>query len=109
VWAIVQGCHDITDLADDDCADLGEGLSRIFDTYHDLNLSSFNWAMYGAGPQPTQRYSLLLRVVSRSNPDPFYRSDVTYFEKLHQEAMIDLSPEEFAEHLRRHFHDAQGG
>jgi galactose-1-phosphate uridylyltransferase len=29
-----------------------------------------------------------------------YRSDVTYFERLHGEAMIDLSPEEIADLVR---------
>jgi galactose-1-phosphate uridylyltransferase len=101
-WAIVQGCHDITDLSPQDCADLGEVLSCIFGAYYDFNLCSFNWAMYGAGPQPSERYSLLVRVVSRSNPDPAYRSDVTYFEKLHQEAMVDVSPEDLAEQLCPH-------
>jgi hypothetical protein len=33
-------------------------------------------------------------VVSRSSPDPWYRSDATYFERLYGEALIDLSPEE---------------
>lgn len=103
VWAIVQGCTDIAALTEDDCSDLGEGLSRVFGAYYDHNLASFNWAMYGAGPQPTEQYWVLLRVVSRSNPDPVYRSDVTYFEKLHQEALIDLSPEEFAGALREYF------
>ncbi len=102
-WAIVQGCRDITDLTAEDCDDLGDVLSRLFGAYYAYNLCSFNWAMYGAGPQPSGRYSLLLRIVSRSNPDGVYRSDVTYFEKLHQEAMIDLSPEELAEDLRPRF------
>jgi hypothetical protein len=38
----------------------------------------------------------VLKVISRSNPDPVYRSDATYFERLHAEALIDLSPEEEA-------------
>lgn len=102
-WAVVPGVQSIEDLTEQDCADLGTGLSRIFGAYFDLNLASFNWAMYGGGPAPSERYSLLLRVVSRSNPEPMYRSDITYFEKLHNEAMIDLSPEDLAEQLRPRF------
>lgn len=100
VWAVVGGAHDITNLTDDDCADLGAVLSGVFQTYYGLNLTSFNWAMYGGGPAPSERYSVLLRVVSRSNIDPFYRSDVTYFEHLHAEAMIDLAPEDMAALVR---------
>ena len=45
----------------------------------------------------------MLKVLSRSNPEPVYRSDATYFERLHAEALIDLSPEEIAEGLRARF------
>jgi len=102
-WAIVPGCSDIDQLTEQDCGDLGTGLSRIFGAYYEANLTSFNWAMYGGGPTPSDRYSLLLRIVSRSNADAVYRSDVTYFEKLHNEAMVDLSPEDWAATLRGHF------
>lgn len=103
VWAVVPGRQDITDLTEQDCADLGSGMSKVLATYFDYHLTSFNWALYGGGPTPSDRYSLLLRMVSRSNADGVYRSDVTYFEKLHSEAMIDLSPEDLAEQLRPRF------
>lgn len=100
VWAVLDGESAIEKLTGDDCADLGSVLSGVFAGYDDLFLSSFNYALYGGGPQPTDRFSLLLRVVSRSNPDPMYRSDVTYFERLHGEAMIDVPPEQVAETMR---------
>lgn len=103
VWAVVDGAHDIPDLTSEDCADLGFVLSSVFQTYFMLNLTSFNWAMYGGGPTPSSRYSLLLRVVSRANAEAMYRSDVTYFERLHGEAMIDLPPEAMAAEVRSHF------
>lgn len=100
VCAVVRGAHDITQLTDADCADLGAGMSKVFATYHDLNLTSFNWALSGGGPQPSGRYDLLLRMVSRANAEPMYRSDVTYFERLHQEAVIDMTPEQMAALVR---------
>ncbi|WP_153505486.1 hypothetical protein [Cumulibacter manganitolerans] len=103
VWAVVDGCADITDLSDQDCADLGAGMSAVLGTYYALNLTSFNWALTGGGPNPSDRYSVLLRMVSRSNIDSFYRSDVTYFEKLHNEAMVDVGPEDVAALVRQHF------
>jgi hypothetical protein len=39
----------------------------------------------------------------RSNLRPLYRSDATYFERLHWEAAVDVSPEELAEHARGRF------
>lgn len=99
VWAVLPDVHDIVELTDDDCADLGAVLSGVLAGYHAQNLASFNWALYGGGPDPSPSLGLLLRVVSRSNPDPLYRSDVTYFERLHGEAMIDASPETVCEKL----------
>jgi hypothetical protein len=46
---------------------------------------------------------VLLKIVSRSNPDPVYRSDATYFERLLGEALIDVSPEEVADAVRARF------
>ena len=102
VWAVLPGVPDVTALTDEDCHDLGAVLSGTFAAYHALHLASFNWALYGGGPSPSGRQGLLLRVVSRSNPDPMYRSDVTYFERLHGEAVLDLSPEQVADAVRPH-------
>ncbi len=40
---------------------------------------------------------------SRSNPEPIYRSDAIYFERIYGEALIDLSPEEVADSVRTRF------
>lgn len=109
VWAVFDDVASIEQLTASDCADLGAGLSAVFQTYRSLNLTSFNWALYGGGPQPSGRYSLLLKVVSRSNAEPMYRSDVTYFEKLHAEAMVDIAPEEMAELVRPLFSSRPAG
>ena len=103
VWAVISGAHDIVDLTSEDCADLGSMLSAVLGAYTDFNLTAFNWALYGGGPHPSDRYSLLLRIVSRSNPEGVYRSDVTYFERLEDEAVIDVGPEAIAAEVRSHF------
>jgi galactose-1-phosphate uridylyltransferase len=101
VWGVVDGRADITDLTEEDTAALGQGLSRIFAAYQHANLTSFNFALIGGGPHGVaSRYCVVLKVISRSNAEPMYRSDATYFERLHGEAMIDLSPEEIAESIR---------
>ena len=75
-------------------------ISGVLATYHERFLTSFNYALYGGGPAPTDRYAVQLRIVSRSNATPMYRSDVTYFERLHGEAMVDSPPEQVAEWMR---------
>ncbi len=104
VWAVVDQAHDLTDLDEADVNALGEGLSRVFASYRQWNLTSFNFALLGGGPPPEhERYHLVLKVVTRSNAEPMYRSDATFFERLHDEAMIDLSPEEVAAEVRTRF------
>lgn len=102
VWGVVEGCADLVDLTDEDCRDLGTGLSAVLGAYHSLDLTSFNWALTGGGPRPSDRYSVLLRIVSRSTAVPMYRSDATYFERLHGEAVVDQTPEEVADVVRPH-------
>jgi UDPglucose--hexose-1-phosphate uridylyltransferase len=69
----------------------------VLAAYRDWNLASFNFALIGGGPQARESgQQVVLKLISRSNPDPVYRSDATYFERLHAEALIDLSPEEIA-------------
>jgi UDPglucose--hexose-1-phosphate uridylyltransferase len=104
VWGVADEAADVTDLTEEDCAALGRGLSRILAAYKEWNLTSFNFGVIGGGPQAREHgHRVVLKVISRSNPDPYYRSDATYFERLHGEALIDLSPEEVAGDLRTRF------
>ena len=104
VWGLVDEASDITDLTEEDCQALGQGISRVLSAYQAWNLASFNFGIIGGGPQGRQNgYQVLLKIVSRSNPELMYRSDVTYFERIHGEALIDVSPEEVASFVRKFF------
>ena len=104
VWGVVGGAADVTELTGEDTQALGQGLSQVLAAYKDWNLTSFNYGLIGGGPRAQEDgHRVLLKVVSRSNPDPVYRSDATYFERLWGEALIDVSPEEIAEGLRARF------
>jgi UDPglucose--hexose-1-phosphate uridylyltransferase len=104
VWGVVGGAADLTDLSEEDCAALGDGLSRVLAAYQDWNLASFNFGLAGGGPRAREDgYQVVFKVLSRSNPEPVYRSDATYFERLYGEALIDLSPEEVAAEVRTRF------
>ncbi len=94
----------MTELTEEDCAALGQGLSRILATYRAWNLVSFNYGLIGGGPHARAAgHHVVLKVISRSNPDPVYRSDATYFERIWGEALIDVSPEEVADGVRARF------
>jgi galactose-1-phosphate uridylyltransferase len=46
---------------------------------------------------------LNLRLACRSNVHTVYRSDSTYYERLHWEAAVDITPEELAERAGQRF------
>jgi galactose-1-phosphate uridylyltransferase len=104
VWGIVDGAADITELTEEDANSVGAGLSRVLAAYKEWQLTSFNFGIIGGGPQAHERrYQVVVKVMSRSNPEAVYRSDATYFERLYDEAMIDQAPEEIADALRPRF------
>jgi galactose-1-phosphate uridylyltransferase len=94
----------VPELTAEDCLALGQGLSQVLATYRAWNLASFNFGMVGGGPHAHEDgHQVVLKVMSRSNPEPVYRSDATYFERIWGEALIDVSPEEVAEGVRAGF------
>ncbi|HYA00964.1 MAG TPA: hypothetical protein VEK76_11520 [Candidatus Binatia bacterium] len=83
--------------------ELGFGISRTLNLYAELGHQSFNMALYGAPAADRPGYVLSLRMVTRAHPQPHYRSDVMYSERMHWQAMVDELPETTAERARAHF------
>ena len=107
VRALIPGACSPGQLGEDRVDELGKGVAAILNLYAEMGFQSFNMALYGA--PPTRRdYMLNLRMVCRSNLQSPYRSDVTYFERLHWQAMVDTVPEELAEKARPRFARAAG-
>lgn len=100
VRALIPGVASPAELGADQVSQLGRGIATVLNLYAELGFQSFNMALYGA---PHTDYMLNLRLVCRSNLDSPYRSDVTYFERLHWQAMVDTSPEELAAKARARF------
>lgn len=102
IRALVPGVASPAELAAEQVEELGEGVARVLNLYGELGFQSFNMALLGAPPSQ-EGYMLNLRLVCRSNLQPLYRSDVTYFERLHWQSMVDGRPEELAERARPRF------
>jgi UDPglucose--hexose-1-phosphate uridylyltransferase len=100
--AFIPGVSSPAQLSDDQVEALGEGVARALNLYAELGLQSFNAALYGAPPSQSG-YMLNLRMVARSSLQPLYRSDATYSERLHWQAMVDTVPEELAARARQQF------
>jgi UDPglucose--hexose-1-phosphate uridylyltransferase len=102
VRAFLPDATSPADLTDERVTELGWGIATILNLYAELGFQSFNMALYGAPPSHHD-YVLNLRMVCRSNLQSPYRSDVTYFERLHWQAMVDTVPEELAAKARQRF------
>ncbi|MEX6428585.1 MAG: hypothetical protein ACYCWN_10680 [Ferrimicrobium sp.] len=109
-WALAPGIGDLVELGDPDLYQLASGLALVLATYEQIGVQSFNFSLIGATPASREfGASLLFRIVARAPMSPYYRSDVTYFERLCLEAMIDYSPEEWAQQLRSNFGTTMSG
>ena len=102
VRGFVPGRVSPVELTDDEVHGLAEGLANVLAAYADLGCQSFNLGIYGA-PLSHRDYMLNLRLVARSNLEPLYRSDVTYSERVHWQALVDTVPEELSTAIRRRF------
>lgn len=104
VWGVFDSGADIVELSDSRIMDLANGLSTVLKYYKDGNFSAFNYSLVGSGSgSQSSNFRLVFRILVRSNPDKFYRSDVTYFERMLDEPLIDVPPEMVAEGLRGYF------
>jgi len=103
--AFIPGISCPAQLSPEQVEGLGQGIAMALNLYGDIGFQSFNAALYGA-PQTLSGYMLNLRLVARSNLQPLYRSDATYYERLHWQAMVDTTPEELAERARERFRAA---
>lgn len=104
IWGVFGDCSDVNELTEDALRGLSDGLCRVLKYYKAGNFSAFNFSMAGGGPNASEHgFKLVFRILVRSNPDKYYRSDVTYFERLLDEPLIDVPPEEVAASVRSYF------
>jgi UDPglucose--hexose-1-phosphate uridylyltransferase len=102
VRAFVPAVASPGELDDDIVEELASGIAAMLHFYGELGFQSFNLALYGVPPE-TDGYPLNLRMICRSNLEPFYRSDATWLERLHWEGATDLMPEDVAAQARGFF------
>jgi len=83
---------------------MAEGVSRVLRAYHAMKLSTFNFSCF-SGPlgQPCTEFRCMLRLISRQNAVPHYRTDDYYYQKLLKNEIIVKRPEHLAPFIRRYF------
>lgn len=94
--------HSVFDLSEADVAALADGLCRVFRYLKQSHISSFNLALYATFRQDGL-FCVQGKIVPRFLLPPLGTSDVNYFEKLHDEIISLVIPEEMAREMKPYF------
>lgn len=78
----------------------GTGISNVLSHYADLGLNSFNFGLHLFDDGPIRPH---VDVVARSVFEKYAWSDATFFETIHDESVIDVSPETYAQSVAEFF------
>jgi len=102
--AIVLGKPNFETLSDKELMGLADGFAKTLKYYHDLDIRSFNVAIY-SGPMrdKAEHFSVTGRIVSRYGYKPKFVSDVWALQYLLGEQEVYESPEETCLKLKRYF------
>lgn len=90
------------DLTEANIEELLVGLSNIFNYLHVNNFMSFNLSLY-APMVGEPNFWVQGKIVPRFVMNPLGTSDINYFEKLHNEIICPVVPEQLCQELREYF------
>lgn len=96
--AIIGEGENIAELNQEIIREIAEVIYTILQFYHRVQHNSFNLTLFSPPLHFKNSVAMpcLLKMCTRPVFTSFYRNDVTFFEKFHQECMIDKTPEEVA-------------
>ena len=77
--------------------DIPIALEKILSYYASIGRNSFNLSLYMS---IDNRFPLHFRAITRQNMSKYYRNDAMYFERLHNEIILEKTPERVSEDLR---------
>lgn len=79
---------------------IADGLRRVLESYADVGLNAFNMALH---LPEDEAMPPVMNVVARSVFDEYYWSDATFATVLHDQAVVETPPEEYAALARELF------
>jgi galactose-1-phosphate uridylyltransferase len=79
-----------------------EGLVKVFGYFKGKSIESFNLSIFSGGGNGVRSW-VYGRLCPRITIPPWNTSDINYFEKLHDEVVCVVSPEEMCEELKASF------
>jgi UDPglucose--hexose-1-phosphate uridylyltransferase len=92
----------IQDILPEDWNAFSEGLTRIFRYLIESKVVSFNFSIYSGSPEDLPSW-VYARLCPRTLMPPWNTNDINYFEKLHDEVICVLSPEDLCKEVRPYF------
>ncbi|MGO8987921.1 MAG: hypothetical protein ACLQGU_22985 [bacterium] len=97
----------IDEVRTKDWADFSRGLTKVFQ-YLKNHILSFNLSLF-SGNRDGSRSWVHGRLCPRMIVPPWFTSDINYFEKLHDEVMCVISPEELCRDIKPFFAGSDTG
>jgi galactose-1-phosphate uridylyltransferase len=95
-------CFVLKEVTSDDWKAFSEGLVKVFRFFKSKHIDSFNLSIF-SGSGEGVRSRVYARLVPRILIPPWNTSDINYFEKLHEEVICVVSPEELCGELKPFF------
>jgi UDPglucose--hexose-1-phosphate uridylyltransferase len=92
------------DLTETNFEEMLQGLSRVFLHLYVNNFMSFNLSLY-ATMTPEKNFWVQGKIVPRFEVNPLGTSDLNYFEKLHNEIICPVVPEQLCAELQGYFQE----
>lgn len=89
------------DPTDQTVRDFASGIVNVLEYYADVGLNSFNFGLHLVDEDEAIRP--LIDIVARSVFDQYYWSDATFFETVHDEGVVDVAPEDYAQSAAEFF------
>ncbi len=104
VLGIIKNVSSLFDLSESAWEEIMAGIIAVQKFYRSLGVNSFNCALYNF-PDPEGYYNVIVRMMTRSNYQPYPRNDMTYRETMLWEPSIEYYPEDMAQALKPYFVD----
>lgn len=102
VMALVPGLKTLPGLKPPQVVKLAEGVCRVLRYFQDKGVGAFNLALHTC-LEGRDDLPLMLRLVSRVEIPPMGVDEINYFEKLHDEMLTFIRPEQVASELRAYW------
>ena len=91
-------------LKDPHILELEDTICKILKAYHNMGVRSFNLVTYSDSlTKESSFHHLIIKIISRPTPLPYYTNDTGPFERLYDTWVIDTVPEEIADVIRNYF------